>query len=269
MKGQPELQYTVTRKRKLAWRERGEGPALVFIHGLGGNSRNWKFQYRHFYKRFRVIGWEAPGCGGSDDWDRDQPRLKDYVQEILFLLDALGVEEAHMVGHSFGGTLIPSFKKAYPDRVRSMVLVQPVIGSGPLEPDEQQQIIQAPETLLKSVGVEKFLKLHAPKSVAANADAPTVKKAIEVTSWMRPTGYLAQWRAMAHANIFQEIPREPGPTSIIMGTEDKTASREVVTQISEAISGGRVVAIQDVGHMIYIERPSRFNDLLEEHLIEV
>jgi 3-oxoadipate enol-lactonase len=269
MKGQPPLLYTVPQKRKLAWRECGEGPALVFIHGMGGNSRNWKTQYQHFSSRFRVIGWDAPGYGGSDDWDTDQPRVKDYVEEILTFLNILGVEKAHLVGHSFGGTLMPAFKKKYPDRVESMVLAQPVIGSGLFGPIGLDQIIQGRERLLKSMGAEKFSKLHAPKSVAVNADAQTIKKAIEVTSWMRPTGYLAQWRAMAHANIFEEIPQEPGPTTVVLGTEDKTASREVVTQILEVISGARLAELQDVGHMIYIEHPSRFNKVLEEHFTKL
>ena len=164
---------------------------------------------------------------------------------------------------------MPAFKKMYPDRVESMVLAQPVVGSGQVGPIAQEQIIRGRERLLQSLGAEKFSKLHAPKSVAANADTQTIKKAIEVTSWMRPTGYLAQWRAMAHANIFDEIPHKPGPTTVVVGTEDKTASREVVTQISDAISGARIVELQGVGHMIYIEHPSRFNNALEEHFTKL
>ena len=72
-----------------------------------------------------------------------------------------------MVGHSFGGTLMPAFQKAHPDRVASMVLAQPVIGSGPLGAEKQAEIIAARENLLAELGVEAYAKQHAPRSVAA------------------------------------------------------------------------------------------------------
>ena len=55
----PGTRHTVIDDRKLAWREAGQGPAMVFIHGMGGNSRNWETQYAQFSDRYRVIGWDA------------------------------------------------------------------------------------------------------------------------------------------------------------------------------------------------------------------
>ena len=144
----PDSRHVLIGGRKLAWREAGRGPALVFIHGMGGNSRNWETQYAKFADHFRVIGWDAPGYGESDDWRSDEPTVADYTAKIRALLDALEVEAAHMVGHSFGGTLMPAFQKAYPDRVLSMVMAQPVIGSGSLDAEKQSEIIAAREKLL-------------------------------------------------------------------------------------------------------------------------
>jgi len=195
--------------------------------------------------------------------------VADYVTASAALLDALDVERAHMVGHSFGGTLMPAFQKAHPDRVASMVLAQPVIGSGPLGAEKQAEIIAARENLLAELGVEAYAKQHAPRSVAATADAATVAKGIEVTSWTRPKGHLAQWRAMARAEIFAEIGNEPCPSTVIAGAGDKTASQDVVKRIAAAIAGARFVELPDVGHMIYLEHPDRFNGALEEHLARV
>ena len=262
----PNTRHTVIDDRKLAWREAGKGPALVFIHGMGGNSRNWETQYAQFSDRYRVIGWDAPGYGESDGWPTDEPRVADYTAKLAALLNSVGVDRAHLVGHSFGATLIPAFRKDYPDRVASMVLAQPVIGSGPLGEDKQAEIIAAREKLLSDLGVEAYALDHAPKSCAATADAATVRKGIEVTSWARPRGYLAQWRAMARANIMQEIPDDPGPTTVVAGSADKTASQDVVRRIADALTGAELVELTDVGHMIYIEHPERFNGALETHL---
>ena len=69
----PESRRTEIDGQTLAWREAGQGPALVFIHGMGGNSRNWETQYAQFADRYRVIGWDAPGYGASDDWPMQPP----------------------------------------------------------------------------------------------------------------------------------------------------------------------------------------------------
>lgn len=265
----PDSRHVQIDGRRLAWREAGNGPALVFIHGMGGNSRNWETQYARFSDRFRVIGWDAPGYGESDDWPTDAPTVADYVSMIAQLLDRAGVGQAHMVGHSFGGTLMPAFHKGHPDKVLSMVLAQPVIGSGPLGAEKQKEIIAARETLLAELGIGAYARQHAPRSVAATADAATVAKGVEVTSWTRPEGHLAQWRAMAGADIFREIAEKACPATVIAGTGDKTASQEVVRRIADAISGARLVELPDVGHMIYIEHPERFNAALEDHLARV
>lgn len=262
----PETRHTHIGGRRLAWREAGQGPALCFIHGMGGNSRIWETQYAQFADRYRVIGWDAPGYGESDDWPMGDPSVADYVVAIGALLDALDVRTSHMVGHSFGGTLMPAVQKAYPERVASMVLAQPVIGSGPLGAAKQADIIAGRETLLAELGIDAYAQQHAPRSVAATADAVTVAKGIEVTSWTRPKGHLAQWRAMARADIFQEISDVSCPVTVIAGAGDKTASRDVVKRILDAIDGACFVELPDVGHMIYLEHPDRFNRALEDHL---
>ena len=265
----PESRRTEIDGQTLAWREAGQGPALVFIHGMGGNSRNWETQYAQFADRYRVIGWDAPGYGDSDDWPTDEPTVADYTAKIAALLDALEIERAHLTGHSFGGTLMPAFQKAHPGRVLSMVLAQPVIGSGPLGAETQAEIIAAREKLLADLGVDAYARDHAPKSCAATADAATVKKGIEVMSWTRRKGYLAQWRAMARADIMQEISDDPCAATVVAGTGDKTASQDVVRRIADAITGADLVELPDVGHMIYIEHPERFNAALEGHLVRV
>lgn len=264
----PEPRHTVIDGRRLAWREAGadDAPALVFIHGMGGNARNWETQYARFSDRYRVVGWDAPGYGESDDWPTDTPSVADYVATIAALLDALDIGAAHMVGHSFGGTLMPAFQKAHPDRVMSMVLAQPVIGSGPLGPVKQAEIIAARENLLDELGIDAYARQHAPRSVAESADAATIAKGIEVTSWTRPKGHLAQWRAMATADIFAEIGETPCPATVIAGAGDKTASQAVVKRIAAAIAGAYLIELPDVGHMIYLEHPDRFNRALEHHL---
>ncbi len=233
---------------------------------MGGNSLNWETQYTQFSDRYRVVGWDAPGYGGSEDWPTDAPSVADYTRKIAAFLDSLGIGAAHMVGHSFGGTLMPAFQRAHPARVLSMVAAQPVVGSGPLGPVRQAEIVADREKMLAEISIEDYARDHAPKSVASTAEAATVAKGIEVTLWTRPRGYLAQWRAMARADIFSEIGENLPTTTVVAGMGDKTASTDIVRRIATALEGAELIELPDIGHMIYIEHPERFNAALEGHL---
>ena len=68
--------------------------------------------------------------GKSTDFDIDLPSVADYVMAMAGFLDVLGVEKAHLVGHSYGGIMVTAFHRAFPDRVLSLTLAQPVVGGG-------------------------------------------------------------------------------------------------------------------------------------------
>ena len=74
---------------------------------------------------------------------------------------------------------------------------------------------------------------------------------------------------MARADIMREISEEPGPATVVAGAGDKTASLAVVRRIANAVKGAELVELRDVGHMIYIEHPERFNAALKVHLTRV
>ena len=61
----PEIKHIDAGEYRLGYRECGEGPALFFVHGMGGDSVNWETEYEQFSDRYRVIGWDAPGYGES------------------------------------------------------------------------------------------------------------------------------------------------------------------------------------------------------------
>ncbi|MBT5192071.1 MAG: alpha/beta hydrolase, partial [Rhodospirillaceae bacterium] len=57
----PDLRHVDAGDYRISYREKGDGPALFFVHGMGGGSGNWETQYEQFSDRYRVIGWDAPG----------------------------------------------------------------------------------------------------------------------------------------------------------------------------------------------------------------
>jgi len=265
----PELKNIDAGEFRISYRERGEGPALFFVHGMGGGSGNWKTQYDQFFDRYRVIGWDAPGYGNSSPFDTDLPSVGDYIMAMADFMDALGIEKAHLVGHSYGGIMVTAFNRAYPDRVLSLTLAQAVIGGGG-EKDVKKREAGIKDRIeeLEKLGVDGFAALHAPRSCSPDARPEVVARGIEVTAAMNQAGYLRQFRSLRHANIFEWTAKPRVPAMIVSGEHDKTAGQKMIRDIADAMPGIRHHEIAGIGHMVYLEFPDRFNTLLEDLLAE-
>lgn len=104
----------------LAWRERGQGETIVFLHGLGGSRTAWDPQLIGLGGNYRCVAWDMPGYGESDP-----VRPLTYAAiaaAVVRLLDELGTDRAHLVGESFGGMHALHTAIGYPDRVTSLIL---------------------------------------------------------------------------------------------------------------------------------------------------
>ncbi|MDC0034038.1 alpha/beta hydrolase [Alphaproteobacteria bacterium] len=269
----PDLKHTDAGEFSLSYREQGpkngDAPALFFVHGMGGGSSNWETQYEQFSDRYRVIGWDAPGYGDSSSFDTDLPSVGDYIMAMADFLNSLGVVKAHLVGHSYGGIMVTAFNRAYSDRVLSLTLAQAVIGGGGEKNVKKREAgINDRIEELKNLGIDGFARLHAPRSCSPHALPDVVMRGIEVTAAMNKTGYIRQFRSLRHANIFEWTARPRVPAMIVSGEHDKTAGKNMIREITDAMPGIRHHEISGIGHMIYLEHPDRFNALLEDLLAE-
>ena len=264
----PDLQEIQTSEYRISYREQGEGEVLFFVHGMGCGSVNWETQYEQFSDRYRVIGWDAPGYGKSSDFDTDLPSVADYAMAMAGFLDALNVEKAHLVGHSYGGIMVTAFHRAFPDRVLSLTLAQPVVGGGIDKPEDREKDIKERLAQVEKMGMSDYAAHHVPRSCAPNVAADVLAKGIELTAAMPQAGYLRQFRSLKHANIFEWTSKPRVPSMIISGEHDRTAAEKMVQDIAKEMPGIRHENVEDIGHMIYLEYPERFNTLLENLLTE-
>jgi pimeloyl-ACP methyl ester carboxylesterase len=86
---------------EIAYREAGEGPALVLLHGFLCDSRCWRTQLAGLSSEFRVVAWDAPGAGASED-PPDTFTMGDWAHSLAGFLDALRISKAHVLGLSWG-----------------------------------------------------------------------------------------------------------------------------------------------------------------------
>jgi pimeloyl-ACP methyl ester carboxylesterase len=111
----------------VAYRRKGDGPAIVLLHGFTQDSRVWSPQVKALSRHFTVIAWDAPGAGRSQD-PPDTFRIGDWARTLAGLLDAIGVQAAHLLGLSWGGILAQEFCRLYSERVLSLILADTYAG---------------------------------------------------------------------------------------------------------------------------------------------
>ena len=111
-------------------------PTIVLLHGIGSGSASWVRQLTAVQPQaVCVLAWDAPGYADSSPVAAAQPVAADYAQRLGLWLDALGVLQAHIVGHSLGCIMAASFAKLYPHRVSQLTLLAPAQGYGAADTD--------------------------------------------------------------------------------------------------------------------------------------
>ena len=107
---------------RIYYEETGKGTPILFIHEFCGDHRSWDDQMRHFGRSWRCITWAARGYPGSDAPDVETLYGQDFFnRDAIAVLDAAGIEQAHIVGLSMGGYTALMLAAKYPDRVISCV----------------------------------------------------------------------------------------------------------------------------------------------------
>lgn len=114
-------------------RDEGTGPALVMLHGIGGSSATFDPQYDELGDRLRLIAWDAPGYGESED-PAAPLSMDDYADRVAALIEErCGAGGAHVLGMSWGGVIATRLALRRPDLIRGLVLGSSTVGSGATE----------------------------------------------------------------------------------------------------------------------------------------
>lgn len=106
-----------------------EGPPVVLVHGYGGDKGSWLFVQQPLAESHTVYALDLPGHGASDK-DVGEGSLRFLADALVGFLDAVGIERAHLVGHSLGGAVVAAVARSAPERVASLTLLAPAGYSG-------------------------------------------------------------------------------------------------------------------------------------------
>ncbi|MDE0333926.1 MAG: alpha/beta fold hydrolase [Defluviicoccus sp.] len=249
--------------RRIACRDAGDVslPTLVLLHGLGGNAAMWRRQYGALSDRFRVVGWDMPGYGGSDPL-AGTPAAADFVRALAGLLDALGIDRACLVGQSVAAPIAASFARAFPDRTDAVVFAHPLFGFGALAPAARAAAVEERTAAFLRLGPRGFAEDRGPSLLAPGASGSLIAEVVATMAGARPEGYVPAVAMMADIDLAAEAPHVAAPVRIIAGSDDPLAPPERCRTLAERLPGTACTVIEGAGHYAALERPEAFNSAL-------
>lgn len=249
--------------RRLAFREAGAGPPIVFLHGLGGNSASWEPQFAAFSNRYRVVAWDMPGFGQSELMPLATTR--DYSTLARRVMDALGIERAVGVGTSYGTVILADLAATNPGRVRAMVFACGVTGMAHLAPEERARLRAERRAVLESLGQRKFAEQRNATYVKGGG-AALAAKVVDLAGSATTAGYLQAYGAMTESNIFESLAAIKIPSLVLSGHDDPIAKPADCERVARALPQAEYHCLGTCGHYVNLEQAATFNRLLGDFL---
>ncbi|HEY7829929.1 MAG TPA: alpha/beta hydrolase [Solirubrobacteraceae bacterium] len=260
--------------------ELGEGPPVVFVHGLSGSWQNWLEQLPVLSAHHRVMALDLPGFGHSE-MPAEKITISLYARVLDQVMDALGMGAAAVVGNSMGGFVAAEMAIAFPQRVERLVLAAPAgISSynnpvalrgarwirrmGPLLAIQTGWGAAHADALTRwsklrdlTLGVPVLYPGRLPRELAAE----------QLRGAGKP-GFMQALEANLNYDFRHRLPEIVCPTLVVWGDRDRLITVRDADVYTELIPDARKVIFADTGHAPMLERPARFNTLLEEFLGE-
>lgn len=247
----------------------GDGPLLLFLHGIGGNRTNWREQLAHFGARFTAAAWDARGYGLSDDDDPATPRdHAAYAEDLLRVVEHFGAAQAHLCGLSMGGRIAMEFAVRNPGRVASLILADTHLGFGHFPVAEQDAFIAMRRGPLDAGVTPRDMAPPVARSLMGPDAGPAVfDRLVESMAALRPASYIHAIECMVRSDRFDALDAIAAPTLVLAGDGDRLTPPEMGRAIAARIPGARFAVVPGAGHLSNIEAPAMFNALVDEFLV--
>ena len=243
----------------LYYESHGEGPAVVFAHGVGGNHLIWWQQVPFFSRNFRCITFDHRGFGQSIEAP-DGPGARGFVEDLRALLDHLGVQETFLVAQSMGGIACLGFALAYPHRSLGLIL-----GSTTGAIGEDSVVVPLREHQAPTETRDRFA---APSFAERDPERTFLYMEMNALNPPRPAEYTAMFRS-GEGPKAAELAQMKVPTLLIAGSEDRIVPNHVMETCHKLIPGSRMEVVAGSGHSIFFEKPEEYNRLISDFFSEV
>jgi 3-oxoadipate enol-lactonase len=249
---------------KLYWDELGSGEPLLLIMGLSYPSYMWHRSRPFLAERYRTIALDNRGIGRSDV-PPGVYSIALMAADAAAVLDAAGVESAHVFGTSMGGMIAQEFALQYPSRVRSLILGCTAAG-GPhaakAEPAALQTLTRRDLTPEESKeAIIPFIYDSATPRERIDEDM-----SIRMKWYPTPQGYAGQLQGIFGWEAYSRIDQIAAPTLVIHGETDRLIPPANAKLIADRIPGAKLVLLAHASHIFETDQPDAAHQVILEFL---
>lgn len=245
------------------YHEAGTGRAIVLLHGSGPGVtawQNWQRIIPQLAKRYRVIAPDIVGFGFSPKPESEKPGIKLWLAHLVGLLDALDIEEATLVGNSFGGALSLAMMAHHADRVRAMVLMGTPAGEFEQTGGLADSYDFEPSLANMGAMMRRFPfdpAIVTDEMIAARFAVAQRNAGLETIRQLQPRptdGKPATVRGVPLA----QLETIDVPTLILHGREDSMIPLDVALRVHRHIANSQLHVFGQCGHWVQLEREEEF-----------
>jgi 3-oxoadipate enol-lactonase len=236
------------------------GPPVVLVHALGLDWRMWEPVITQLAAGRRVYAYDVRGHGSAIEAPRPST-MNDLAADLPAVMDALGLDRAHMVGLSYGGGIVQTAATLAPERFASMTLMATT-----------NVAFEAFEGRARSIEQDGMAAQVAPSLVRwFTSDALAVndwgvRYARDCLLRGDPGHAAAAWRAFQTLDVEGKLTGFVAPTLVLAGERDVSTTPEVMSRIANDIPGARYAEMPGTPHMPTLEQPSLVMNALDEFL---
>ena len=257
----------------------GEGPVLIFIHGLAGRWQNWLENIPLFARDHRVIAMDLCGFGDSE-MPAEQISISGYARTVDALCDALEVDGGVIIGNSMGGFIGAELAIRFPARVERLCLVGAAgLSIENLRTQRKRGLRHRVENIAffnlgwlatrsPAMVTRRRLRRMILTLVAAHPERLPAPITAELVRGAGKPGFNDALEALCRYPIRDRLCEIACPTLIVWGDKDRLVPVKDAHEFERLITDSRKVVYADTGHIPMVERPARFNRDLRAFLEE-
>jgi 3-oxoadipate enol-lactonase len=249
-------------KFSLYYETAGSGPALVFLHGLGGNHLSWWQQVPYFMRWYTCVTLDQRGFGLSPD--PDGVFNQAHPADLARLLDHLKIDRAVLIGQSMGGWTIVGCALENRDRIAGMVMADT---PGGIFTPEMKFAPGRPSVLHASPGIG-MLPTYARDFYIRNRELAFLYDSLMILGARPPADATARLSATRY-DLERAKARLTMPILCIAGEEDALIQPAMIEALAAWLPDGRFASVPHCGHSVYFEQAAVFNQLVRDFLIDI
>ena len=253
---------------ELYYEVHGSGEPLLLIMGLGYALWGWHAQIPDLARDRQVIAMENRGVGRSTPVT-ELYTVHDMADDAVAVLDAAGAASAHVVGVSLGGFVTQSLAARYPQRVRSIVLGCTTHGGPdaiPIPPETAAAMLDPGKGLTTEERIRRVMPLSLREGWTQEHPDEFERILAMRLEWVPQwDAFVAQATAGGTADTTELAPTITAPTLIVHGTGDRVVPVGNAELLRSKVPGAKVELLSGAGHLLMMEEPDRFNELVREH----